>query len=514
MKTTLPDDHGLPPRLLKTCLLRQVKGTWSLTDVQHAALEHGVGRGASALIVAPTSSGKTDVGLLAAASWLESGDQLSRRVVYLASHRALARQKYLELRKPELLQALAIDSSQLILATGDEVIDGAGDPNQEPLEGTFVIATYEKFLALLAGSGLRQDMTHYCVIADEIQLIGDEKRGQDLEILLTLVKAAKFGQFIGLSAVLHKRDHSHLAAWLQVHTICIVDREVPLTLELRAPKAVHRITLGSNERVETKEGVRSGETLEILKELAKKPAAHCPVAVFCMTKARVEILARAWAQHTGAAKNAKSPVQTDLFDEMSGMSNDLLLYVDKRFGVHTADLLETERALVEDQLDRDNLVVVFATTTLAQGMNYSFQTVIFDEWWRWNRARQSEDAIPKYEFHNMAGRAGRLGKSSGSDGGRAIFSADHRRIRAASQYLTSETDPMLQGRIDPSRFDQLALQIVSAGIVDSSEDLLAFLGQTLSAHIAKESNRKLDAYWGDQLRNALTNLQSWGFVGT
>jgi len=71
---------------------------------------------------------------------------------------------------------------------------------------------------------------------------------------------------------------------------------------------------------------------------------------------------------------------------------------------------------------------------------------------------------------------------------------------------------MLEGRIDPARFDQLALQIVAAGIVDTDEDLLAFLGQTLSAHIARHNNRALDAVWQRELAKALASLQAWGFV--
>lgn len=510
MKTDLPRGHGLSARLLQTRLIRGTGDNLSLTDAQYLALSQGVGIGKSALVVAPTSSGKTDVGLYAAATWLEAGDQMSRKVAYLVSHRALARQKYLELRQTDMLEVLELDRVQLILATGDEVIDGSGEPNQDPLEATLIIATYEQFLALLAGSGLRQDMSHYCVVADEVQLVADEGRGQDIEILLTLIKAANCGQFVGLSAVLHKDDCSYLAEWLELEMVRVDQREVPLTLELRTPDATHATTFGNRDRIDKGAPTPALDTLDILKELANKPKDSYPAAVFCMTKPRVEDLARAWAKELGPQAAAVS-TQLELFDEMSGLSSELLVYVDNQFGVHTADLLETERALIEDKLDQDKLTIVFATTTLAQGLNYSFQTVIFDKWWRRNYAKQVDEPISKADFHNMAGRAGRLGKSAGN-AGRVIYTADARRARAAYQYLSADMEPNLEGRIDPARFDQLALQIVAAEIVDTDAKLLTFLGQTLSAHIARRNNLALDSVWRSKLADALNSLQTWGFI--
>jgi helicase len=391
-------------------------------------------------------------------------------------------------------------------------VDGSGEPNQDPLDAVVVVATYEKFLAMLASSGLRQDMTHYCVVADEIQLLGDASRGQDIEILLTLIKAARYGQFIGLSAVLHQDDSRQLSEWLGLGVVQVLEREIPLTLELRTPKSTFITTFGNRDRIDKHPAVETLGTLDILRELATNPKEHCPVAVFCMTKRRVEELARAWAGGTSAKAQAAVSAQLELFGEISGLSGDLLVFIDNKFGVHTTDLLETERALVEDHLEQDKLLIVFATTTLAQGLNYSFQTVVFDEWWRWNFDKKVEEAIPKGEFHNMAGRAGRLGRSAGN-AGRVIFLADAKRSRAASAYLSSETEPVLEGKIDPARFDQLVLQIVCAGLVDTDKDLLAFLGKTFSAHIARDNNRAVDSVWQRELGKALNNLQRWGFIG-
>ncbi len=71
MRIGMPEDHGLPNEILNSALLhRSDSNEITLTDVQHAALEAGVARGSNVLVLAPTSSGKTDVGLFGAGSWL------------------------------------------------------------------------------------------------------------------------------------------------------------------------------------------------------------------------------------------------------------------------------------------------------------------------------------------------------------------------------------------------------------------------------------------------------------
>jgi helicase len=67
-------------------------GFSELTDIQRKALLAGGAEGASLIVSAPTSSGKTLVAEIAALSALRSG----MRVLYLVSHRALADQKFLD----------------------------------------------------------------------------------------------------------------------------------------------------------------------------------------------------------------------------------------------------------------------------------------------------------------------------------------------------------------------------------------------------------------------------------
>lgn len=299
---SLPEGHGIPNELIRMPLMHfDDDGHVTLTQAQLSGINAGAAGGESFLLVAPTSSGKTLVGLLAASTWLRGGDGLSRLAIYLVTHRALARQKFNELRQTDFLTVFDIDADELVLATGDEVINANGTPVDEPLAGKLIIATYEKYLALLAGSGHRRDMGNVCVVADELQILGDQNRGRAVEVLLTIIRGAGYGQFVGLSAVLCQRDTEIIAGWMRVKHVVEYVREVPLTYEMRTnAKTFEWDTDGSDDVSEIAE-VRSTQVIEILSELAADADAHFPVAVFCMTKRRINELIKEWGERCPAA---------------------------------------------------------------------------------------------------------------------------------------------------------------------------------------------------------------------
>lgn len=201
MKFELPANHGLSAKTLDSLVFHDSDGV-SLTDSQFSALNAGVGRGESALVVSPTSTGKTQIALWAIAHGLEQ----NCRTVYLLTHRALARQKFDDFRSLLIDSHLGGDPTSLVIATGDYVEAADGSVPRNPLQAPLVVATYEKYLALLSASGIPSDMSSTVVVCDEIQLIGDEHRGQNVEVLLTLLRNAGWKQFVGLSAVLQARD--------------------------------------------------------------------------------------------------------------------------------------------------------------------------------------------------------------------------------------------------------------------------------------------------------------------
>jgi len=226
MKYELPHNHGLSS-LSVDKLVFKTDDQPALSDIQFAALEMGVGRGESALIVSPTSTGKTQIALWAIAHSLENRGN----TVYLVTHRALAKQKFEDFKSQLFATHLGNDPSELVIATGDYVEDAEGNIPKEPLRAPLVVATYEKYLAMLSASGIPKEMQSTTIVCDEIQLIGDQHRGQQVEVLLTLLRNAGWKQFVGLSAVLENKDAQDLADWLKVALVVQHTREKHLIYE-------------------------------------------------------------------------------------------------------------------------------------------------------------------------------------------------------------------------------------------------------------------------------------------
>jgi len=486
---------------------RDGDGQIELTDIQYEALEYGVAKGKNLLAVAPTSSGKTEVGLFAAASWLSAGIADGARVVFLTSHRALARQKFREL-KDKFAPLIALAPDEMILATGDDVLDANNDPAGDALSAPLIVATYEKYLNMIAGAGLEVGRRKICYVCDEIQLIGDKSRGQTVEILLTLLRG-RVGQIVGLSAVLDKGYAELLASWLHARLIRTTQREVPLIYELRTPRATF---IATTEKAEPPESAqpRTIGTIETLKELLRSKKSSEPIAVFCMSKKQVFELAEEWSIE---ATKLGAKVDDDLpfFREPTSSSEELGRYLPHKFAYHTADLNEDERIAVETKLDDNNLKVVFATTTLASGLNYSFRTVIIHAWRRWNSAERAYEPIPSAEFHNMAGRAGRLSMVD-TPGHVIYFAADQQEARAAPRYLEWWKLNTPPPRIDPAAFPQLSLQLLAAGVANSELSLFDFLQSTFSADRELERNARQPELWKAAIDTALVNLKNWRFI--
>jgi len=60
----------------------------------------------------------------------------------------------------------------------------------------------------------------------------------------------------------------------------------------------------------------------------------------------------------------------------------------KRVAIHNADLTDDERGIVEARLLSKDLDVVFATTTLAAGVNFPLASAVFSRFSRYNFARK------------------------------------------------------------------------------------------------------------------------------
>ncbi len=500
MKYKLPDNHGLSDSSIDNLVFTE-NDQPALTDIQFAALEMGVGRGESALVVSPTSTGKTQVALWAIAHSLEEGGN----TVYLVTHRALAKQKLEDFKSQLLAKHLDNDPSGLVIATGDYVIDAEGNSPREPLRAPLVIATYEKYLAMLSASGIPTEMNSTTIVCDEIQLIGDKNRGQHVEVLLTLLRNAGWKQFVGLSAVLENKDAKELADWLNVTPVVQHTREKHLLYECWTPQGIAAVNSEYPDTIEEGLSLPDGvglDVIDILYELLEEKNPPLPIIVWCMRKQDTYDLPEQFLARRKLPKG-----QLLLFEHLpdTNASGFLSGTMSRRVAAHNADLTEEERHIVEQHLKEGKLDVVFATSTLAAGVNFPLGAAIFASWKRWDSSRRTHVPIESSEFHNMAGRAGRMGY--GHEEGRVIFIADNPSdIRSARQYLNLGNLPSLKSRITTERFDQLALQLVGSGLCHTRADIETLICTTLSA--LREEYQHLNAFkqWPAIISTAITNL--------
>ncbi|WEJ77714.1 DEAD/DEAH box helicase [Paracoccus versutus] len=491
MKFTLPQNHGLASSVLgNELLLPSENGQPSLTDAQYDALAAGVARGEDVLVSAPTSTGKTLIGWWGVTSALAAGS----RVVYLVSFRALAHQKFEEAQRLFLDTYLQGDRSSIVCATGDSVEDASGRKTSSPLSASIVVATYEKFLGLLSTGGPPRDLTDTTFICDEIQLIGEKNRGQNVELLLTLIKKSGWRQFIGLSAVLSDGDATSLSDWLELRLVRNPNREKKLTIECRSPERLITVSSSpSRDPVWDENRPRTTVALsthEVLRELVSN-ANHRPVIVFCMKVDDTFDLASATAAVSSTTKVVATPSGVDI-------DNRLLEFLRKGIAYHNAELSEEERLFVEAQLASGGVDVVFATSTLAAGVNFPLGSAVFSSWKRWNFDRGRREAISRAEFQNMAGRVGRMGQAS-DEGKVVLCAAGSSELQEARRLMDMSNQDELGSGITPDDFGPLVLQILAGKLCASRDEAFALLTSTLSASREFNRNRAGLTHWRPKL---------------
>ncbi|MCG3673653.1 DEAD/DEAH box helicase [Aliarcobacter butzleri] len=500
MKFELPERHGLSENMIEDLVFKDENGNVSITDVQYLALENGIAHGNSNLIVSPTSTGKTQIAIWTIAKNITEGIN----TVYLVTHRSLAKQKFAEFEKDLLLNYLDNDKTALAVATGDYTINANGDTPSSPLEIPLLIATYEKYLALLSSSGVPSNMSSTTIICDEIQYMGDKGRGQNIEILLTLLLTAKWKQFLGLSAVLKKDDAEELSNWLNVNLIYNATREKHLIYEMRTgDKLISANTEIPDLISEIKNKSKSLETLEILEELLNEKEPPTPIIVFCMRKADIYSLSERFT----SIRKCKPIQLTFDFDNIPSTSVNEFLAVSlvKKIAIHSGDLLDEEREIVEQQAFKGNIDIIFATSTLAAGVNFPFGAAIFHSWTRWDFDMKKHIPIDSAEFHNMAGRVGRMGFMHNY--GRVIFSANgFNQKRQGKEFLNVGRMPNLSPRIDINRFDQISLQLISSNLCRNEEDVISLITKTYTALQEEINNTERFKVWPETISKKIQYL--------
>lgn len=500
MREGLPNDHGLPDFVMSSAELLPIHNSEPLlTDIQFDALAAGIATGGSVLVSAPTSTGKTLIGWWAIASTILDGG----RAVYLVSHRALAKQKFEEAQRLFVRGPLGDDRTAIVCATGDGVEDASGRKTNAPLTATILIATYEKFLGCLSVGGPPRDLSDVCFVCDEVQLVGDLTRGKNVELLLTLMKRARWRQLVALSAVLSERDANSLSDWLEVRLVRNPTREKALKIECRSANNVHHISAspGTTGAMQVTNDVRETRTNRIVAELLRRPTGG-PVICFCMKVDETYDLCNEWIASKNASVQVVPPAALEL---ESGLRRAL----ERKAAFHNAELSEAERLFVEERIASGDVEVIYSTSTLAAGVNFPLGSAVFASWTRYNFDRKRHEPIGRAEFQNMAGRVGRMGQVANE--GLVVLSADGRaETQTACHLMDLSAQDELGTGIAPEDFGPLTLQLFAGKLCSSRGEAFEILASTLSAAREVERNRSGIAHWKAKLNGQIDRLTRAG----
>lgn len=500
-------NFNLPAEVLSEWSTRFGSG---LNDLQLEAVnEHRILDGDSLLVVAPTSSGKTFVGEMAAVRAIVSG----RKAAFLLPYKALVNEKYDQFSSLYHRQL----GFRVIRCTGDRLDD----------VGTFIrgrydlaLLTYEMFLGLVVGNPSTLNQLGLVVI-DESQFITDPFRGITVELLLTYLLASRekgiSPQLIALSAVIG--DINKFDEWLRCRKLVTSKRPVPLTegvldrdgvFEYVDPAGqIHKTQLLRPGTIRQRRSKPSSQDVivPLVKTLLSKSEKE-QVIIFRNRRGPAEGCAAYLSDELGlpAADNAITALPTH---DLSSSSSRLQRCLRGGTAFHNTNLLPEEKEVVERGF-RDpngNIRVLAATTTVAAGINTPASTVILAE-----QEFKGEDGRPftVAEYKNMAGRAGRLGFNE--EGQSIILAETSEQRKALFQRYPMGTLESLRSSFDPNNIETWILRLLAqiGNIVRT--DVVRLLSNTYGGYLAVSSNPDWRTGIEQRLEALLTRMIELGLV--
>lgn len=447
-------------------------GIKTLTHIQTRAVAAGVTQGASAIVCAPTSSGKTLVGELVLANALNEG----LNTLYLVSHKALAEQKF-----ADFVERFSTPHWSSMVTVGIST----GDREDGAVRCRLLVATYEKALALVLAGRVKVPST--VVIADELQLLGDAGRGASVETLCALLRQQQPHQFVGLTATVENPEE--LAAWMKCKTVRSATRDVDLHQSIRYDKRLYTVRFGQETGENVTDPFGNADLHGIIRKTIQDGLG--PVLVFTETRREASELASAHcAQCQRAADGLAISQQLDRFSEPTESSDSLKSHAERLVTFHTADLTPDERSVIESGIAKSRFQVCFATSTLAAGVNFPFRTVIFPKL-TYEFGDREGKPFDRADFRNMSGRAGRLGHHP--DGRALLLPKNAAELQHANRLVSPEND-RVESQLVTLSMRRTVLSLVAARAVSSTQQLTTFFQNTFFWHLILEHNpKRLDA---------------------
>ncbi|MGD9958850.1 DEAD/DEAH box helicase [Nocardioides sp.] len=395
--------------------------------------------GRGVLVAAPTGSGKTIVGEFAVHLALETG----RKCFYTTPIKALSNQKYADLVR-------RYGSEQVGLLTGDNSVNG---------EAPIVVMTTEVLRNMLyAGSHTLMGLGY--VVMDEVHYLADRNRGAVWEeVIIHLPESVSL---VSLSATVSNAEE--FGEWLETvrgDTTTIVEekRPVPLFQHVMVGKRLHDLFSDKDDNARAgfvQEGAQvNPELLRVARDdfvgqrfkdrrdkkgqrgRGQRPQGRrmylpsrydvierldreglLPAIVFIFSRVGCDA---AVTQCLNGNLRLTTPEERDeifafVEDKCRSLPDEdlqVLGYHEFLDGLtrgvasHHAGMLPRFKECVEELYLRGLCKVVFATETLALGINMPARTVVIEKLSKWNGETHAD--ITPGEYTQLTGRAGRRG---------------------------------------------------------------------------------------------------------
>ncbi len=415
-----------------------------LDEFQLEAIE-ALNQGHSVVVSAPTGSGKTLVGEYA----IHRAISHERKVFYTTPLKALSNQKLRDFREQ-------FGSQNVGLMTGDLSVNR---------EASIVVMTTEIFRNMLYAEADQDDdplADVEAVVLDECHYMNDSQRGTVWEE--SIIHCPSSVQLVALSATV--ANAGQLTDWIeQVHgptRLVLSDfRPVPLHFSFCSAKGLHPLLndagtgLHPNSKVwrAPKGYKRKGRSPKppqpepppisfVIAQMAEREM--LPAIYFIFSRRGCDKAVRDLGSQCLVSSSQQDQIQQRLrvYSEANpeavrdGIHADALL---RGIAAHHAGVLPAWKELIEELFQQGLVKVVFATETLAAGINMPARSTVISTLSK--RTERGHRPLMGSEFLQMAGRAGRRGLDS--EGYVVTVQSRFEGVREAGQLATSPADPLV-----------------------------------------------------------------------
>ena len=441
------------------------KFDFELDDFQKEAVKY-IDEGKSVVVCAPTGAGKTCIAEHAIHRALEDGT----KVIYTTPLKALSNQKFSDFGRK-------YGEDKVGLLTGDTSINR---------DAQIVVMTTEVFRNMLYGTNLGElaknlQNVKYAVL-DEVHYMNDEERGTVWEE--SIIYCPTDIQIIALSATV--ANAQQLCDWINtVHsdTECVYTdfRPVPLRffyydssrpfdlLPLLTPDGklnskIRPERRDKNSRAKAKQRNTAKDVISVLHKKDMLPAIYF---TFSRKKCDEQMEKCCYLDliTKEEAKEIQKIVDEYLKENPYLEHNKHLDYIYHGVASHHAGLLPGWKVLVEKLFQKGLIKVVFATETLAAGINMPARSTVISAISK--RTDNGHRMLTANEFLQMSGRAGRRGMDK--VGYVTVIGTQFQSPEEVAELVLSDANP-LESRFSPKY--SMVLNLLQKFSMDEAKELI------------------------------------------